>query len=171
MNTELPPEQEQLSNQPPSVPLPNANVHRQPLLPLAYTTRINSWRVLQLGCMDIPCLKCGALHWIDERSHPSTKSAPRFESCCKKGAVVLERLPDTLNVLMRLLSTEKGDGKQFRKRIREYNSTLSFTSLKYSPDERTTQLGPRIQGFQIHGELYDLQGPLNLLPQQPPRFA
>ena len=114
--------------------------------------------------MDIQCPKCGALHWIDERSHPSSKSAPKFESCCKKGAVVLDRLQDTPDILMRLLSTEDADSKHFRKHIREYNSALFFTSLKYSPDERTAQMGPGIQCFQIHGELYHLQGPLNPLP-------
>ncbi|RPA95627.1 hypothetical protein L873DRAFT_1562305, partial [Choiromyces venosus 120613-1] len=139
--------------------------------PLAFTTQINLWKALELGEMNVICSSCNALHWIDERSQPSTKSLPRFESCCKKGDVILDSLPDPPDILKRLLSTEDADSKRFRKHIREYNSALSFTSLKYSPDQRPAQLGPGIQCFQIHGELYHVQGPLNPLPDHQPRFA
>ena len=51
----------------------------------------------------------------------------------------------------------------FRSKIREYNSALVFTSVKYKPDNRPEGQGSGIRCFQIHGELYHLQGPL-----QPP---
>jgi len=121
--------------------------------------------------MDIPCPSCKALHWIDERSYSSSKANTKFESCCKKGDVVLETLPDPPDTLKRLLSMEEVTSKDFRKNIREYNSALSFTSLKYSPDRRASVLGAGIQCFQIHGELYHLQGPLNPLPNHQPQFA
>jgi len=145
--------------------------HPIPSLPLAFITCINSWKSLDLGRMDISCSKCKALHWIDERSHPSTRTTPKFESCCKKGDAILENLPDTPEVLIRLLSTDEPDSKHFRRNIREYNRALSFTSLKYLPDERIAHLPPGIQCFQIHGELYHLHGPLSPLPNNQPRFA
>ncbi|RPB00681.1 hypothetical protein L873DRAFT_1896321 [Choiromyces venosus 120613-1] len=95
--------------------------------PLAFTTQINLWKALELGGMNVICSSCNALHWIDERSQPSTKSLPRFESCCKKGDVILESLPDPPDILKRLLSTEDADSKRFRKHIREYpDMKMSF---------------------------------------------
>src|SRR6266852_1451853 len=123
--------------------------------------------------MIIPCPSCHANHWIDERSthSPSTTAAPRFESCCKKGEVVLNNLQPPPEALERLVSEEMVEAKHFRKHIREYNSSLSFTSLKYSPDKRTSLLGPGIQCFQIHGALYHMQGPIEPQPDQFPQFA
>ena len=48
-----------------------------------------------------------------------------------------------------------------RKNIRQYNSTLAFTSILYTPDRR---LGPHATNvpFQIHGERHHAQGPLML---------
>jgi len=94
--------------------------------------------------MDVQCPKCKSFHWIDERSHPSSKRAHKFESCCKKGDVVLQSLPDPPDILKELLSGENAESRHFRKHIREYNSTLSFTFLKYSPDQRVAHLGPGI---------------------------
>jgi len=73
--------------------------------------------------------------------------------------------------LENLVSADTTEAKRFRKHIREYNSALSFTSLKYSPDNRTALLGLEINCFQIHGELYHLQGPLEPQPGEQPKFA
>ena len=62
-------------------------------------------------------------------------------------------------------------GRIFRSKIREYNSALSFTSVKYQADTRTANLGQGIQCFQIHDELYHLQGPLEPAPHALPQFA
>jgi hypothetical protein len=140
-------------------------------IPLSHTSEMISWKPLQLGRMDVSCSSCQGLHWMDERSPQSTQAAPKFETCCKKGDVQLESLPDPPDILKRLLSTPDADGKHFRKHLREYNSALSFTSLKYSVDERISILGPGIQCFQIHGELYHRQGPLNPQQNHQPQFA
>ncbi|RPB02996.1 hypothetical protein L873DRAFT_1621615, partial [Choiromyces venosus 120613-1] len=63
------------------------------------------------------------------------------------------------------------DSKYFQKDIWKYNSALSFTCFKYSPDQRAACLGPRIQCFQIHGKLYHVQGSLNPLPDHQLQFA
>ena len=59
----------------------------------------------------------------------------------------------------------------FRSTIREYNSTLAFTSVKYLPDNRPEVQGSGIRCFQIHGELYYLQGPLQPHQNSVPAFA
>ena len=113
-----------------------------------------------MGSMSIVCSYCQALHWINERTSGSSKTTPSFEKCCKKGAVKLnehQMAPDILRTLMTGLDPES---RHFRQHIREYNSSLSFTSIRYTADERLARLPPGVKCFQIHGELYHLQGPL-----------
>lgn len=38
------------------------------------------------------CLHCSAWHWIKKRVKGSSKADPKFESCCKQGAVELDSL-------------------------------------------------------------------------------
>jgi hypothetical protein len=54
--------------------------------------------------------------------------------------------------------------------IRQYNSALAFTSIAYTPDRR---LGVHAYNptFQIQGELYHLQGPLNPQAGNDPMYA
>jgi len=85
--------------------------------------------------------------------------------------VALSNLLAPPEVLQTLISDDTNEARHFRKNIRQYNSALSFTSLKYSLDNRAALLGPGIQCFQIHGELYHLQGPLEPQPGQQPKFA
>ena len=62
--------------------------------------------------------------------------------------------------LQYLLSFADSEAKTFRNNIRKYNSTLAFTSVKYNVDDHTYCSLGGIQCFQIHGELFHLQGPL-----------
>ena len=59
----------------------------------------------------------------------------------------------------------------FRSKIQEYNSALSFTSIKYQAEMREANWGPGVQCFQIHGGLYHLQGPLQPALHGVPKFA
>ena len=121
--------------------------------------------------MNVLCPTCEAKHWIDERSRPSSIAAPQFESCCKKGDVAISKLNTPPDVLSALLSEDTAEGKHFHSNIRKYNSALSFTSLKYSADERAASLAPGIHCVQIHSELYHLHEPLEPQTGQQPRFA
>ena len=59
----------------------------------------------------------------------------------------------------------------YRARVREYNSALALTSGKYQPDNRPEIQGGGTRCFQIHGELYHLQGPLRPHDNNAPVFA
>ena len=107
--------------------------------------------------MSIKCRHCNAFHWIAERVAASRIGTPAFTTCCKQGDVVLEHLKDPPEYLQYLLSSMDSTAKAFRNNIRKYNSALAFTSVKYTVDGRATG---GIQCFQIHGELFHLQGPL-----------
>ena len=69
------------------------------------------------------------------------------------------------------MKNQDSTSRMFRSKIREYNSALSFTSIKYQADMRTANWGPGVQCFQIHGELYHLQGPLQPALHDVPQFA
>ncbi|RPB10744.1 hypothetical protein P167DRAFT_576085 [Morchella conica CCBAS932] len=108
--------------------------------------------------MTVVCPSCNALHWINERVNGSSIGSIRFENCCKKGDVelpALEQVPDYLKYLLESTDTLY---RQFRTWIREYNSALTFTSVKYNSDERIAAQGQGVSCFQIYGELYHLQG-------------
>lgn len=117
--------------------------------------------------MDVSCSDCGALHWLNERKSGSSKSAPKFSSCCKAGAVKLPAIRDPPAELQELYTSTNQDALQFRKHIRRYNGAFAFTSANYKADDRVSGFGP----FQIHGQLYHLQGPLEPNGERAPEFA
>jgi hypothetical protein len=84
--------------------------------------------------------------------------------------VVLERLQTPPRFLWTLLREDDPRARSFRQNIRAYNSALAFTSVSYTKDTRT-DLSRGLHCFQIHGELFHYQGPLEPGPQQAPTFA
>ena len=121
--------------------------------------------------MNILCEFCNAKHWLNERVSGSSKVRPIFEQCCKKGAVQLPLLSSPPEPLQSLMKNQDSASRTFRSKIREYNSALSSTCIKYQADMLTANWGPGIQCFQIHGELYHLQGPLQTALHGIPQFA
>jgi hypothetical protein len=118
--------------------------------------------------MNVPCRKCGALHWIGERTTSSTDEAPEFTGCCKNGDVVLPPIQDPPPQLQELYQSTDHIPTQFRDKIRHYNGALAFTSVMCNTNAH-------VQGgylpFQIQGELYHLQGPLENAPGRAPRYS
>ncbi|KAN0070675.1 hypothetical protein V8E54_011544 [Elaphomyces granulatus] len=57
---------------------------------------------------------------------------------------------------------------QFRENIQRYNGALAFTSVNYEPDSR---VNGGYRPFQIQGELYHRQGPLESRPGVAPTYA
>ena len=91
--------------------------------------------------MSVICTSCNGLHWIQERVSRSSITLPKFETCCKKGDVRLDMLQPPPPYLQYPLDSMDTVAHGYRARIREYNSALSFTSVKCQPDNR-----PEIQG-------------------------
>jgi hypothetical protein len=104
-----------------------------------------------MGAMIEKCNHCHALFWKEEVN---------FMNCCKRGEIVLLPLSESPDLLKRLLTYDYLDSNSFFQHIRQYNSALAFTFIVYTPDRR---LGVHAYNpiFQIQGELYHLQGPLN----------
>src|ERR1700739_960249 len=94
-----------------------------------FRSQLYRLRPLNLGRMDVICGSCGALHWLSERDHGSTKARPTFMKCCKRGDVVL---PDVLNpplARQQLFTCSDPAAQNFRENIGAYNGALAFTSV------------------------------------------
>ena len=108
---------------------------------------------------------------IAERDSGSPAYRPTFNSCCRRGEVVLPPVKEPPEPLRSLLtSVTDQNAINFRQNIRHYNCALTFTSVNYTADCRLRD-NLRFAPFQIQGELYHLQGPLQNSTGQAPVFA
>ncbi|KIJ22471.1 hypothetical protein M422DRAFT_197125, partial [Sphaerobolus stellatus SS14] len=115
--------------------------------------------------MNVKCQKCGALHWLDERSSSKgSKANPQFGICCLYGRVQLPATSQPPEHLLSLFTAQTAEGKAFRQHIRQYNAAFAFTSLGCKLNERMLQGQPGVYSFRIDGELYHSHG--SLLPDE-----
>ena len=100
------------------------------------------WTQHDLGRMNVVCSGCNALHWAAEKPKWSaTRAAGSFESCCKRGDAIVEKLqplPEPLNTLM---TGGDAQSKRFREGLRHWNSQFVFTSISYNMDNRPIAIG------------------------------
>ncbi|KAI0043941.1 hypothetical protein FA95DRAFT_1523552, partial [Auriscalpium vulgare] len=120
--------------------------------------------------MDVQCPHCRALHWLDERVQSSSRTSPKFGTCCDHGQVQLPPIPDPPDALKALFTGDTAEAKEFRAHIRRYNSALAFTSLGVHVDDSVNNgRGPYV--FKIRGELCHRMGALLPAPGNPPSYA
>ena len=100
----------------------------------------------------------------------SRPDKPKVEVCCKQGGIVLPLFQQPPDYPQDLLQGRNTSARQFRQQLRPYSAVLSFTSLNYSVTEHGADPGG-VNCFQIHGELYHLQGPLEAPTGEAPRYA
>ncbi|SAM09603.1 hypothetical protein [Absidia glauca] len=128
--------------------------------PAAYISEIRRLKSFDLGAMDLICAECGAKHWKAELpAQLPAKCNPAnmfWMSCCKAGAVKVDGVQEPPEFLKTLLEENDAKGRHFRENIRQYNAAFAFTSLRCEVENRNMSFMP----FQIHGEMYHMQGPL-----------
>jgi hypothetical protein len=107
-------------------------------------------------------MACGALHF-----YPTSDV---FEACCKKGDVLLPPIRRPPPYLYYLFTGDDPLCWGFRTHIRAYNCAFAFTSIGYKKDTRI-DFSRGVQCFQIHGELFHFQGPLQPASHKEPSFA
>lgn len=142
-------------------------------VPVAFNDPVNAihrTKRLDLGLMTNQCPHCDALHWRTERVRASGLNSPEYEKCCKVGIVPLAPFQDPPRALQHLLQGEGPQERNFCKHIRRYNAALTFTSMECVADIRVAgQRGPN--SFQVHGEVYHTQGPLEPNSSQEAQYA
>ena len=153
--------------------LPKRTPSVRPNRPRVYLSARMTWKPLVLGNMNILCSYCHTLHWINEKVEASTISEPIFTICCLWGLVHLPALKPLPPFLHSLYYTDVNtvEGWYFKSLIWTYNSAIAFISVNYRQNNRIDLWGGGIHSFQIYGELYHLQGPLQLSIGRKPCFA
>ena len=131
--------------------------------------------------MDKECSHCHALYWIDERQKTSSLRNPSWESCCKRGSVQLQLLPDPPQYLKYLLASTDTQRRHFKGNSRQYNAAFAFTSLGcdiVSAEDRANSNTSNnnsnrggLNVFQVHGTLCRRQGPLTPVESSEPSYA
>ena len=169
-NDPVPPVQEPVPPNEPNDPVPQPPPppppppRRQPLPPGGRPYR-EPIAKNDLGAMGVECQHCHALHFDCEKLSKSTRNNIVFGMCCLEGLVQLPPLPQWPVTLRNLFRDH-----HFREHIRQYNSSLAFTSLGVEFDRHTVQ-GSGPAAFRIHGALYHLMGSLIPAEGQEPSYA
>ena len=122
-----------------------------------------------LGCMDVLCTHCDALHWINERLAQLSQSNPSFSTCCNQGKVCIPWLLDPPQALWDLFTSNDAQCKEFWEHIRQYNMALAFTSLGVKEDAGVNTWGSWV--FYILGQLCHLLGALTPGAGSSPQYA
>ncbi|GBL89911.1 hypothetical protein AVEN_178339-1 [Araneus ventricosus] len=101
--------------------------------------------------MSEQCGFCGAIYWKEEKN-----TAHKYTKCCHDGKVQLPAFPDVPELLKTLLTENSPDAKNYRQRIREYNSAFAFASMgaQIKPPRGT---GPYC--YRLHGQVYHRVSP------------
>lgn len=101
--------------------------------------------------MDVVYNSCGAFMWIDERKSTTSKTTPKFQSCCEDGKVILRPSKPNPDVIAKFLRNNAGDSKEFKQNIRSYNSALSFTLMNADLDRNYVNSRHGAYAFRIRG--------------------
>ena len=136
-------------------------------IPLARQLYSEPFQAVSFGEMNIVCSFCKALHWAYERVKGSAESTPRFSHCCHGGKIQLEQLPHPPPELERLFNGSSSQSSPFKKRIRQYNAALAFTSfVTEETHEQPQGRGPPIwkTGYTIYHSASSLIPPTNERP-------
>ncbi|GBO05696.1 hypothetical protein AVEN_195053-1 [Araneus ventricosus] len=95
--------------------------------------------------MSEQCGFCGAVYWKEE-----------YTKCCHDGKVQLPAFPDAPELLKALLTENSPDAKNYRQRIREYNSAFAFASMG-AQIKPPRGIGPYC--YRLHGQVYHRVSP------------
>jgi hypothetical protein len=127
-----------------------------------------------IGNMDTICSSCGANMWIAEKKKSSSLRNPQFQMCCANGKSVLEPLKPIPEVVAKLLRNDDTASKEFKSKIRTYNSALSFTSMNANLDHSVANSNVGAYAYRIHGTIFHLMSNSltpNITENQRPKFA
>src|SRR6266852_6605768 len=101
--------------------------------------------------MVVICPFCGAHHWFAEKIINSPLQRPQFSTCCQRGHVHLHLQSEPPQYLQTNLDSDDRTAKDLRSSIRQYNMSLTFTSLGVNEDSTVNRRGGWV--FRIHEQL------------------
>ncbi|OAD76913.1 hypothetical protein PHYBLDRAFT_142419 [Phycomyces blakesleeanus NRRL 1555(-)] len=102
------------------------------------------------GAIDVQCKFCGALMWIHKKNYTSKANNIMFSMCCRLGTIILPPFEPTPPGIAELLVHNTPARKDFFKKIRRYNSTMSFTFMGVNIDQSVASNISGVYNFRIH---------------------
>ena len=114
------------------------------------------------GPCDRVCTFCGARYWAEELN-----SSNQYTLCCRRGRVVLPNFSEPSALFKELFGGATAKSKLFFKRIRVYNTNLSFASIEMHEESFGSNGVPSLS---IMGSVYHKVGGLEVLPNDRPKF-
>jgi len=123
--------------------------------PIAYTEHY-------LGSCDRRCPFCGARFWCSELN-----SKRKYLKCCRNGSVSIPTLHPPTALFRDLFGGTSTKSKLFFKRIRVYNTNLSFASIEMHEE---TFSGHGVPSLSIMGSVYHKMGGLRPNERERPKF-
>ncbi|OAD81552.1 hypothetical protein PHYBLDRAFT_162151 [Phycomyces blakesleeanus NRRL 1555(-)] len=126
------------------------------------------------GAIDVQCQFCGALIWIHEKNYTSKANNIKFSMCCRLRTVILSPFEPTPPEIAELLVHNTPAGKDFFEKIRQYNSTMGFTSMGVNIDQSVANNIGGAYNLQIHRTICHKIGsvlPTTQAQMDQPKFA
>lgn len=102
-------------------------------------------RYWDFGRMDVACLQCGALHYIDDRVKNNTRENPKFLDTYNYGKVHFALDIESLQCIQDLYKSRQPKAMYSRSNERSDNSAASMASVTANWQEE----GPGESGFNI----------------------
>ncbi|KAG2212076.1 hypothetical protein INT45_006838, partial [Circinella minor] len=103
-----------------------------------------------LGEMSVICPSCNVKMWIKEKSG-GTIAEPKFTFCYNKGKVSFNLPPPPPNELLSLLINQDATARNFRQKIRLYNSAFAFSSIAAKYDSQLANEREGVYTFRVNG--------------------
>ena len=97
----------------------------------------------------------------------TTRTTSIYHCISNLGKVKLDVLVEPPEPLKSLLNGTHTKSVHFLNNIRQYNSAFAFTSFGVTGNAGQRNPSARFMSVQVHGELYHLQGPLNINHSNP----
>ena len=113
-----------------------------------------------IGTLTNLCLFCQAQYFSAEKSNVYTK-------CCSSGKIVLPALQSPPDEIVLLYTGRHPLSNDFKKHIRNYNSSLAFASMSCNIESNNSR-GPYV--FKMHGQIYHSTYLLNV-EDRPPTYC
>eukprot|EP01022_Parablepharisma_sp_SALTPOND_P030442 TRINITY_DN7629_c1_g2_i1.p1 TRINITY_DN7629_c1_g2~~TRINITY_DN7629_c1_g2_i1.p1 ORF type:complete len:1733 (+),score=72.80 TRINITY_DN7629_c1_g2_i1:935-6133(+) len=122
-----------------------------------------------IGDKSAICCKCKAQMWTLEK-HKGKPRKLKFSICCNYGKMSLPPITPSPKVLADLYTGSSTAAKEFREKVRAYNSALSFASLRANVDKEFANSKKGMYSFRVQGTIHHSIGSIDPSESDTPKF-
>ena len=128
----------------------------------AYAVLLQNFSNVQthdVSAMNVQCEVCDVWHWSKKTC---SQKINHFSVCCADDDIILNSLLNSLDIIQNLYTDDTSLVRVFWVNSHQYNSSVTFTSLKYESDNHIADNDQWDENlsFSIHRELFHWQNSL-----------